>query len=112
VAPKEALSSARKSRVAVLGIHCDDDGHGPNRVHPEEQSAIGQEQSDASKIASIIAAATLHVVDAYRAIEALSESEFPAGAPYSFELACQSICTALIALDECSAEWAGSDRFF
>src|SRR5580658_9064616 len=48
VTPKEALSSVRKSRVALLGIHCGDDGHGSNRVHPEEQFAIGQEQSDAS----------------------------------------------------------------
>jgi hypothetical protein len=53
--------------------------------------------------ASVIAAATLHVVDAYRVIETLSCTSFSRSLPYSFEFAWQCICAALVALDECSA---------
>jgi hypothetical protein len=46
-----------------------------------------------------LALAILHLVGAYRAMEMLSESSFPAGAPESFELACHGLCAALVALD-------------
>jgi hypothetical protein len=50
-----------------------------------------------------LAAAILQLVGAYRAMEILSESAFPAGAPRSFALACHCLCTALATLDTCLA---------
>ena len=48
-----------------------------------------------------LAAALLHLVGAYRAMELLSTSPLPAGAPRSFGVACHCLCTALEALDRC-----------
>ena len=50
-----------------------------------------------------LALAILHLVGAYKAMETLSESSFPAGAPESFELACHCLCAALVTLDACLA---------
>ena len=50
-----------------------------------------------------LASAVLHLVRAYRAMEALSASAFPASAPDSFEIACHCLCTALVTLDTCLA---------
>jgi hypothetical protein len=49
----------------------------------------------------LLASAVLHLVGAYRAMETLSGSAFPAGAPGSFEIACHCLCTALVTLDAC-----------
>lgn len=57
---------------------------------------------NASQTETTLAVAILQLIDAYRAIDALSASPFPAGAPYSFELACYCLCTALVSLEECS----------
>jgi hypothetical protein len=48
-----------------------------------------------------LAAAILHLVDAHRAMEALSVSDLPSGAPESFESAYCCLCTALVTLDAC-----------
>ena len=50
-----------------------------------------------------LASAVLHLVGAYRAMETLSASAFPAGAPRSFESASHCVCTALVTLDTCLA---------
>ena len=50
-----------------------------------------------------LALAILHLVGAYKAMELLSASAFPSGAPDSFELACRCLCTALVTLDTCFA---------
>jgi hypothetical protein len=54
-----------------------------------------------------LALAILHLVGAYTAMEPLSESSFPAGAPESFELACHCLCDALVTLDACLADCSG-----
>jgi hypothetical protein len=46
-----------------------------------------------------LASAILHLVGAYRAMEVLSASALPSGAPESFELACRCLCTSLVYLD-------------
>jgi hypothetical protein len=51
-----------------------------------------------------LALAILHLVGAYKAMETLSESPFPAGAPEPFELACHCLCAALVTLDVCLAD--------
>ena len=51
----------------------------------------------------LLAPVVLHLVGAYRAMETLSASTFPAGAPDSFEIACHCLCTALVTLDTCLA---------
>ena len=51
-----------------------------------------------------LASAVLHLVGAYRTMETLSASAFPAGAPRSFETASRCLCTALLTLDTCLAE--------
>lgn len=48
-----------------------------------------------------LAAALLHLVGAYRAMERLSRSPLPSGAPCSFAVACHCLCTALAVLDMC-----------
>ena len=48
-----------------------------------------------------LALAILHLVGAYRAMDILSASAFPSGAPDSFDLACHCLCTALLTLDAC-----------
>jgi hypothetical protein len=53
-----------------------------------------------------LALAILHLVRAYEAMEMLSASSFPLGAPESFELVCHCLCTALTALDTC---WSSSE---
>jgi hypothetical protein len=57
--------------------------------------------------ANSLALATLHLVGAHRAMERLSESSFPMGAPGSFELACHCLCAALATLDACFANCEG-----
>jgi hypothetical protein len=57
--------------------------------------------------ANSLAVATLHLVGAHRAMERLSESSFPMGAPGSFELACHCLCAALATLDACLANYEG-----
>jgi hypothetical protein len=57
--------------------------------------------------ANSLALATLHLVGAHRAMEQLSESSFPMGAPGSFELACHCLCAALATLDACLANYEG-----
>jgi len=59
-------------------------------------------EENARETETTLAVAILQLIDAYRAIDALSASPFPAGAPYSFELACYCLCTALVSLEECS----------
>jgi hypothetical protein len=59
-------------------------------------------------IESALAAATLHLVDAYKAVDILSKSPFAESAPYSFELAWQCLCTSLLALDECATNFGRS----
>jgi hypothetical protein len=54
-----------------------------------------------------MALATLHLVGAHRAMERLSKSSFPMGAPESFELACHCLCAALVTLDACLANCEG-----
>jgi hypothetical protein len=46
-----------------------------------------------------LASGILHLVGAYRAMEVLSASALPSGAPESFELACRCLCTSLVYLD-------------
>lgn len=53
--------------------------------------------------ANSLALATLHLVGAHRAMERLSQSSFPMGAPESFELACHCLCAALVTLEACLA---------
>jgi hypothetical protein len=48
-----------------------------------------------------LASATLLLVDANAALEALSYSAYPWGAPESFKNACFRLCTALVTLGEC-----------
>jgi hypothetical protein len=48
-----------------------------------------------------LAAALLHLVGAYRAMELLSSSTFPAAAPRAFAVSCDCLCTALATLDSC-----------
>jgi hypothetical protein len=48
------------------------------------------------------ALAILQLIGAYRAIDALSTTSFPTGAPYSFEIACNCLCAALVGLEEYS----------
>jgi hypothetical protein len=50
-----------------------------------------------------LASVILHLLGAYRALEILSASAFPSGAPDSFELACHCLFTALVTLDACLA---------
>ena len=52
-----------------------------------------------SKWEESLATAILHLVGAYRAMEILSASAFPSGAPVAFELACHCLCNALLTLD-------------
>jgi hypothetical protein len=51
----------------------------------------------------LVSAAVLHLLGAYRAMEALSASAFLSVAPRSFALACHCLCTALVVLDTCLA---------
>jgi hypothetical protein len=51
----------------------------------------------------LVSAAVLHLLGAYRAMETLSASAFPAVAPRSFALTCHCLCTALVILDTCLA---------
>jgi hypothetical protein len=61
-------------------------------------------EAKASEMETALASAILQLVGAYRAIDVLSASPFPTGAPHSFELACHCLCSALVGLDEYSTE--------
>lgn len=62
------------------------------------------------EIDEALASAILQLVSAYRAIDALSVTPFPRGAPHSFELACCCLCTALVHLENCSLGCEGKFR--
>jgi hypothetical protein len=75
---------------------------------PIRQDDPGSHQMDHASIThseweDSLASAVLHLVGAFRAMETLSASAFPAGAPGSFEVACHCLCSALVTLDTCLA---------
>lgn len=75
---------------------------GSKREFVLEEVSLTATEVNAGETETTLAVATLQLVAAYRAMDALSASPFPAGAPYSFGLACYCLCSALVSLDECS----------
>lgn len=70
------------------------------RQFAPDGARVTDTEESASATDTTLALATLQLIVAYRAIDALSESPFPGGAPYSFELACHCLCAAILSLDE------------
>ena len=70
-------------------------------VRPDQWATDRMERDSIviSDWADSLASVVVHLVGAYRAMEALSASAFPAGAPGSFEIACHCLCSALVTLD-------------
>jgi hypothetical protein len=104
------LGSPFKRRRGAPGNQCSHRALGGHAVemNRREQSARrfetqGPGAVSKSKRDESFALAILHLVGAYRAMEVLSASAFPSGAPDSFELACRCLCTALVTLDACLA---------
>ena len=95
--PREQSVPESVTQGPIGGLHGSlRPGHGADREM--DRASITQSEWEDS-----LASAVLHLVGAYRAMETLSGSAFPAGAPGSFEIACHCLCTALVTLDTCLA---------
>ena len=81
--------------------------HGSIRQDKLEARQMDHVSISQSEWEESLASAVLHLVGAYRVMETLSASAFPAGAPGSFKTATHCLCTALVALDRCLT---GSDN--
>jgi hypothetical protein len=65
-------------------------------------TGIAKPDSNGTERDVALAAATLQLVAAYSALEALSGTPFRLAAPHSFGIASYAVFTALVNLDECS----------
>jgi hypothetical protein len=71
------------------------------------QTPTTQGPSNNSGEDKALSSSLLQLVGAYRAMDALSVTPFRCSAPFAFELACHCLCTAIVALEECSLEVEG-----
>lgn len=102
----EGTRSRKQSESASLTQGANGGLDGPIRQVDPESHQMDHPSITHSEWEDSLASAVLHLVGAYKAMETLSASAFPAGAPVSFEVACHCLCTALVTLDTCLARCA------
>jgi hypothetical protein len=78
-------------------------GRFPASIRTDHSVSQHRDHPSRSEWDDSLASAILHLVGAYRAMECLSTSNFPAAIADDFEIACHCLCAALVTLDTCLA---------